>query len=133
MLFHAVWGVPRIRNEEYLRGMPFNGWELFRETLLAAADIAPDVMLGPMSWLVTKHLGPGYSDSKDRASFVEATAERLFGADQLLGVFGRSDVSAFRSRQTELVYRCVKQAVTDPRVRGGAPYPDGDQEDAEAD
>ena len=127
MLGHAVWGIPKIRKDAHLSDAPFDGWESLRDTILTAADRAPHVVLGPIAWMVAKYLGPVSRDSKNRASFKHDAADRLFGATRLLDIFETADVSAFASDQTETVYRCVKRAATDSRVREGSPYGEGDE------
>jgi hypothetical protein len=120
-LLQAVWGVPAIRNGQYLRQWPFAGWESVRDSLLAAAEVAPEVMLGPIAWFVAVQDRSSH-DGLDRVVFQQDVAERLFGAERLLAVYAKCEVREFRSPQTRDVYACVKLAATDQNVRQGQPY-----------
>jgi hypothetical protein len=133
LLKQVVWGLPRIRSDAHLQGLPFERWEAMRKTIVEAAALAPDVILGPIAWMVTKDLGPGAMDAKHRASFQQSVAERLFGLETLFGLFEQSEITSFRIPQTATAYECVKRSASDPRVRDGAPFGIGDSgpEDAE--
>jgi hypothetical protein len=133
LLHQALWGLPRIRSDAHSQGIPFERWDTVRQTILDAAAVAPEVMLGPIAWMVAKDLGPSTRDSKDRASFQRDVAERLFGLDILLKLFEQSALTSFHLAKTTTVYECVKRAASDPQVRNGLPYGIGDQgpEDAE--
>lgn len=120
-LLQAVWGVPAIRSGQHRRDLPFSGWESVRDSLLAAAEIAPDIVLGPLAWFVAAQ-DRGAHDGHDRVVFQQEVAERLFGAERLLDVYKKSDLREFRSPQTRHVYECVKLAATDESVRRGQPY-----------
>jgi hypothetical protein len=120
-LLQAAWGVPAIRDGRYLTAQPFAGWEDVRDSLLAAAAVAPEDVLGPLAWFVAVH-ERGSHDGQDRVVFRQDVAERLFGTERLLNVYAISDVREFRSTQTRDVYECVKLAATDADVRKGQPY-----------
>lgn len=120
-LLQAVWGISAIRSGHHLRAMPFDGWGSIRDSLLTAAQWAPEVVLGPLAWFVTI-LDRDSDDGLDRVVFHQDVAERLFGTERLLDIYAGSDLCAFRSAQTRHVYACVKLAATDEGTRKGQPY-----------
>jgi hypothetical protein len=76
MLARVCWGLGEMRAKEF-KGLPFDGWESFADTILEAGRHDPETMLPHIAFMIARTRD--MSDGSTRFDYDAERAERLFG------------------------------------------------------